>query len=214
LDYKTIHPKLPDSKKNFLNEAHSMKQFCLLLLLAFTLYSCNNTQNPQVEIKTSLGNIELEIFEDKAPITAGHFLNNVDNRVFKEACFYRVVRMDNQANNDVKIEVIQGGLLLDSIVEQMPVIAHETTKETGIRHTDGAISMARLEPGSASTEFFICVGDQADLDYEGKRNPDGQGFAAFGKVIKGMDIVKLIQEQKDKGQMLITPVKILSVSRK
>lgn len=185
----------------------------IILVLLLTLFGCNS-QNPIVVISTSFGDMELEIYEDKAPITASHFLQNVDDGVFEKACFYRVVRMDNQAHNKVKIEVIQGGLFHDSIVDHFPTIKHETTKETGILHTNGVISMARLEPGSASTEFFICIGDQAALDYGGDRNPDGQGFAAFGKVIQGMDVARKIQQQKDKGQMLIDRIDILSVTRK
>jgi peptidyl-prolyl cis-trans isomerase A (cyclophilin A) len=95
----------------------------------------------------------------------------------------------------------------------LPPIVHETTDKTGILHKDGVISMARMEPGSVSSEFFICVGDQPELDFGGKRNPDGQGFAAFGKVIKGMDVVRKIQSQLDEKQMLITPFKILKIIR-
>ncbi len=190
-----------------------MKHIYLLLVSVITLADFASAQNPKVEITTTLGTIELEIFKDKAPITANYFLENVNNNVFKDACVYRVVRMDNQPNNDIKIEVIQGGLFFDSIVDQKPAIAHETTKETGILHTDGVISMARNQPGSASTEFFICIGDQPNLDFEGMRNPDGQGFAAFGKVIKGMDVVKLIQQQKDDEQMLVERIDILSITR-
>jgi len=191
-----------------------MKHLLSLLILLNFLIPYSNAQNPKVEIATSKGNIELEIYESKAPITAKHFLSNVDQHIFQNACFYRVVRMDNQPFNKVKIEVIQGGLFQDSIVDKMPVIAHETTKETGIFHKDGVISMARAEPGTASTEFFICVGDQPELDYLGHRNPDGQGFAAFGKVTKGMNVVKTIQQLKDNDQMLIEPVQILSITRK
>ncbi len=189
-----------------------MKHIYLLLVSVIILADFASAQNPKVEITTTLGTIKLEIFKDKAPITANYFLENVNNNVFKDACFYRVVRMDNQPNNDIKIEVIQGGLFFDSIVDQKPTIAHETTKETGILHTDGVISMARNQPGSASTEFFICIGDQPNLDFEGMRNPDGQGFAAFGKVIKGMDVVKLIQQQKDDEQMLVERIDILSIT--
>ncbi|WP_197705671.1 peptidylprolyl isomerase [Labilibaculum antarcticum] len=191
-----------------------MKHIYLLLVSVLTLSNCANAQNPKVEITTTLGTIELEIFEDKAPVTARYFMQNVDNNVFKDACFYRVVRMDNQPNSDIKIEVIQGGLYFEELVDQKPTIAHETTKETGILHTNGVISLARNNPGSASTEFFICVGEQPNLDFEGMRNPDGQGFAAFGKVTKGMDVVKLIQEQKDNGQMLVERIDILSIIRK
>ncbi len=185
-----------------------------LLIFILILANFSNAQNPKIEIITTFGIIELEIYEDKAPVTAKNFLHHVDLNTFKEACFYRVVRMDNQGNRKTKIEVIQGGLFHDSIVDQIPTIIHENTKQTGIMHTDGVISMARNQPGSASTEFFICIGKQASLDYGGMRNSDGQGFAAFGKVINGMDVVRQIQLQKDKGQMLLEKIKILSLKCK
>ncbi|WP_321281177.1 peptidylprolyl isomerase [Marinifilum fragile] len=191
-----------------------MKNYSIIIIaFVLTVFACNS-KNPIVTISTELGEIELEIFENNAPITAKHFMQNIDKNVFKDACFYRVVRLDNQPNNDIKIEVIQGGLFHDSIVDKLPTIKHETTKETGILHTDGVISMARLEPGSASTEFFICIGNQPELDFGGMRNPDGQGFAAFGKVTKGMDVVKKIQTQKNQGQMLDKRIKILSIKRR
>jgi peptidyl-prolyl cis-trans isomerase A (cyclophilin A) len=109
----------------------------------------------------------------------------------------------------VKIEVIQGGLFSDEKIEKHPGIRHETTRETRLKHLDGTISMARNEPGTASTEFFICIGNQPELDFDGQRNPDGQGFAAFGKVIKGMDVVRKIQQLPDENQYLKEPVQIL-----
>ncbi|WP_421918970.1 peptidylprolyl isomerase [Marinifilum sp.] len=185
----------------------------LLTLSVFNILACNS-QNPIVVITTDFGDIELEIFSDKAPATANHFMQNIDKGIFKDASFYRVVRKDNQPNNDVKIEVIQGGLFHDSIVDNMPRIRHETTIETGILHKNGVISMARMEPGSASTEIFICIGNQPELDFGGKRNPDGQGFAAFGIVTNGMNVVKKIQQQKDKDQMLIEHIKIINIKQK
>jgi len=116
--------------------------------------------------------------------------------------------MDNQLNNDIKIEVIQGGLGFDVEESPYPPIKHETTLETGLLHKNGTLSMARAEPGTASSEFFICIGNQPELDFGGKRNPDGQGFAAFGKVLSGMDIVRKIQQMKDERQMLINPFEI------
>jgi peptidyl-prolyl cis-trans isomerase A (cyclophilin A) len=121
--------------------------------------------------------------------------------------------MDNQPENDIKIEVIQGGLSRTGNARVLPPIEHETTDMTGILHKDGAISMARLMPGTASSEFFICVGDQPSLDFGGMRNRDGQGFAAFGMVIEGMDVVRKIQKQPAERQYLPKPVKILSVKR-
>lgn len=165
-----------------------------------------------VQISTELGNITIEIYEKEAPLTAANFLRYVDEGLFKDSKFYRVVTKSNQPQNDIKIEVIQGGLFTEE--KMYEPIAHETTEETGILHKNGVISMARNEPGTATSEFFICVGDQPELDFGGKRNPDGQGFAAFGKVIEGMDVVREIQQQPEIEQMLNHQVHILNISRK
>jgi peptidyl-prolyl cis-trans isomerase A (cyclophilin A) len=85
---------------------------------------------------------------------------------------------------------------------------HENTEQTGILHQDGVISMVRNEPGSASSDFFICINDQPELDFGGKRNPDGVGFAAFGKVLKGMNVVRKIQTMSDDGQYLVQDVRM------
>lgn len=176
-----------------------------------TLFACGKTASPRIAIDTPTGKIVVEIYEDKAPATAGNFLNLVDAGAFNsgEATFYRVVRPDNQTN-PAKIEVIQGGL---NDREEYPHISHETTAATGIKHTDGVISMARNEPGTAGTEFFICIGDQPSLDFGGNRNPDGQGFAAFGRVVEGMDVVRQIQQMRDSAQYLVEEVAIRSIRR-
>ena len=170
-----------------------MKRFALIVV-TFLLMCCSENHNPRVIISTDLGDIEVELFTDKAPVTANNFLMYIDSGRYNNgyASFYRVVRINNQPNNKVKIEVVQGGFYEDSLIGkyQFVPINHEITKETGIHHLDGTISMARSEIGTASSEFFICIGDQPELDFGGKRNPDGQGFAAFGKVISGMDVVK------------------------
>jgi len=123
------------------------------------------------------------------------------------------VHMENQPDNDVKIEVIQGGLGFDKHPMELPTILHETTDKTGIRHLNGTLSMARLEPGTASSEIFICINDQPELDFGGKRNPDGQGFAAFGKVISGMDVIRKIQLLPETNQILDKVVKVNSIQR-
>ncbi|MBN1223541.1 MAG: peptidylprolyl isomerase [Candidatus Aminicenantes bacterium] len=169
--------------------------------------------NPQVIIRTELGDITVEVFEQKAPITAGNFLEYVDKGLFNDCSFYRTVTMDNQPDNDIKIEVIQGGLGADEGERRLPPITHETTEKTGILHQDGTISLGRLDPGTACSEFFICVGDQPELDFGGRRNPDGQGFSAFGRVVEGMDIVRKIQMQPAKGQSLDPQIKIFSIER-
>ena len=185
-----------------------------LLFVGLLLLSACSKSHTQVEMLTKHGRIVLEVFEDNAPVTASNFLRYVDEERFEGATFYRVVTMQNQPNNDVKIEVIQGGLSFSGEhPNNLRPIRHETTEETGILHKDGVISMARVGPGTAAGEIFICVGDQPELDFGGKRNPDGQGFAAFGKVIEGMDVVRKIQQQPEKEQMLVEPVSITSVHR-
>jgi peptidyl-prolyl cis-trans isomerase A (cyclophilin A) len=163
-------------------------------------------------IKTELGDIYAEVDLQKAPVTTENFLRYVDADMFDSTFFYRVVKMDNQPRDSIKIEVIQGGRN-ENEENGFPPIIHETTENTGIRHRDGTISMARSKPGSATSEFFICVGDQPDLDFGGKRNPDGQGFAAFGKIIKGMDVVRRIHSIKAPRQYLENPIIIFEIVR-
>lgn len=182
------------------------------ILIISVFFGCTK-KNTQILMKTDLGDIKIEIFENEAPITASNFLRYVDENRFTDACFYRVVRLDNQPNSEIKIEVIQGGLYDDFHIDALEPIKHETTKETGILHKNGVISMARNEPGTATSEFFICVGDQPKLDFDGDRNPDLQGFAAFGKVVEGMDVVRQIQQLKDKDQMLIDRLPINEIIR-
>jgi peptidyl-prolyl cis-trans isomerase A (cyclophilin A) len=163
-------------------------------------------------IKTSLGNITIELYPGKAPVTVANFLRYVDYHLYDSSSFFRAVRLDNQPNNPVKIEVIQGGNV-DSLKQFAP-IAMETTEQTKLLHLDGTISMARSTPASATCSFFICINDQPSLDFGGKRNPDGQGFAAFGKVISGMDVVKKIQQlYPEQAQYFKPPVTIISISR-
>lgn len=165
-----------------------------------------------VRMSTEMGNITIEIYDKRAPLTASNFLRYVDEGLFKDAKFYRVVTKENQPRNDVKIEVIQGGLFTEE--KMYEPIKHETTSETGVLHEDGVISMARNEPGTATSEFFICIGRQPELDFGGKRNPDGQGFAAFGRVIEGMEVVRKIQQQPESEQMLNHQVSIINITRK
>ncbi len=168
-------------------------------------------QNPKVLIKTELGQIAVEICQDKAPVTAANFLKYVDAKLYDGSVFHRTVTLDNQPDNAVKIEVIQGGQL--SREKCFPAIKLEQTSATGIKHLDGVISMARGGPDTATSSFFFCINDQPELDFGGKRNADGQGFAAFGRVIAGMEVVRTIQKQPADGQNLKPPVKIISIAR-
>jgi peptidyl-prolyl cis-trans isomerase A (cyclophilin A) len=124
------------------------------------------------------------------------------------------VKPDNQPDNKVKIEVIQAGINPEKAKQEFAAIKLERTRDTKLSHKDGTISMARDGPDTATSDFFICIGDQPELDFGGKRNPDGQGFAAFGQVVKGMDVVKRIQTAPAEGQTLTPPVKIVRISRK
>jgi peptidyl-prolyl cis-trans isomerase A (cyclophilin A) len=144
----------------------------------------------RVVLDTALGSITITLDTARAPISAGDFLKYVDASLFEGAAFYRTVRPDDDIN-PVRIDVIQGGLLDDK--KMLPPIAHEPTSRTGLKHRDGTISIGRDKPGTGSAgAFFICIGDQPALDFGGKRNPDGQGFAAFGQVTRGMEVVRKI----------------------
>jgi peptidyl-prolyl cis-trans isomerase A (cyclophilin A) len=168
---------------------------------------------PHVVVQTDLGEIELEIDTVRAPATAANFLKYVDAGLYDGGLFHRTVRPDNQREKPIKIAVIQGAANAARKSEFFPPIALERTNKTGVLHKDGTVSMARAGVDTATEEFFICVGDQPELDFGGKRNPDGQGFAAFGRVVRGIDIVRRIQESTADGETLRPPVKILSVRR-
>jgi len=190
---------------------------CLLVALALFFASPKPTV---VTLVTSAGEIDIEVLEKQAPVSSADFLRYVDKGLYEGATFYRVVRADND-HGTPKIEVIQGGVPDD---KALPPVEHETTKATGIRHTDGTVSLARGKPGTGSgAAFFICIGEQPALDFGGMRNPDGQGFAAFGRVIRGMDVVRAIQKMPAdgaadseymKGQILTKPVVIEKAVRK
>src|SRR6185436_21196926 len=98
----------------------------------------------------------------------------------------RVLRLDNDRNPNSKVTYIQGGL--NGKGKPLPPVAHETTTQTGIKHTDGVIAMIRQAPGTATSEFFIVIGDNPPFDAGGVRLPDGQGFSAFGRTVRGMDV--------------------------
>jgi peptidyl-prolyl cis-trans isomerase A (cyclophilin A) len=173
-----------------------------------------------VIMATELGDIEVVVDPVNAPITTTNFLKYVDEGQYDGGIFHRTVTPDNQPNNTVKIEVIQGAVNPkfrdDSYPPKSgyPPIELERTNKTGLKHLDGTISMARSKPNTATSGIFICIGAQPELDFGGKRNPDGQGFAAFGQVIKGMDVVKKIQlSPRDDRQSLKPAIKILSIKR-
>ena len=148
----------------------------------------------------------VELAADKAPVTVANFLKYVNEGHYTGGSFFRTVHSENQPNDSVKITVIQGGAAGGKA--RFDPIPLERTSKTGLKHKNGTISMARSTPDTAQDSFFICVEDQPELDFGGKRNPDGQGFAAFGHVVKGMDIVRHIHQLPANGQLLSPPVRI------
>jgi peptidyl-prolyl cis-trans isomerase A (cyclophilin A) len=146
----------------------------------------------KVRIETGLGAMVVEVFEDRAPASAAYFLADVRAGLFDGASFFRIVTLTNQsAEPHRRIAVIQGGLIHES-TDLPPVIPHETTAMTGVKHLKGTVSLARFAPGAVYHSFFICLRDEPALDFGGARHPDGQGFAAFGRVVEGFEMVERI----------------------
>lgn len=173
-----------------------------------------------VVIQTELGAITVEVDIARAPVTAANFLKYVDGEFYSGGMVNRSVRPDNTTRHDVEIQVIQFQSAPARARQLFPPIALERTSVTGLKHVDGALSMARSGPDSAMSSFFICVGDQPELDFGGKRNADGQGFAVFGRVVSGMDVVKKIHASKTgptgaySTETLDPPIKVVSATRK
>lgn len=164
-----------------------------------------------VRITTPYGIIRVALDANAAPRTVANFLAYVRTQAYTDGSFWRTVvtNPDNQPNNTIKINVIQGTIRAG--VEKFAPLALERTTTTGLRHRDGTISMGRFAPDSAQADFFICIGDQPELDFGGLRNPDGQGFAAFGQVIEGMDVVRVIHRQPQHEQAFTPAIPILQI---
>jgi peptidyl-prolyl cis-trans isomerase A (cyclophilin A) len=177
-------------------------------LLLVAALAAPSPSGVRVLLRTDRGEIELLVDTARAPRTAANFLRYVAAGRYDGGAFHRTVRLDNQPGQQVRIEVVQAGPAPSLL--SFPPIELERTSVTGLGHRDGTVSMARDHPDSATSDFFICIGDQPELDFGGKRNPDGQGFAAFGRVVRGMDLVRAIQLAPADGQHLAPPVKIQS----
>lgn len=185
-------------------------------LTCIMLLSCGgpNYKNPHILIETRLGDIEVELFADKAPKTVAAFLSYADSGFYINSSFYRVLKTE-ELPSATNTGIIQGGIWQSNPTKKMtiPGIEHESTKLSGLTHQSGTVSLARLAPGTANTEFFICIGDQSPLDFGRRGTEDGQGFAAFGEVVKGMSIVRKIQAQKSQGDKFDMPVEITKIIR-
>ncbi len=171
----------------------------------------------RVALTTGAGVIVLDLAAAQAPLTVANFLRYVDDKRLDGATFYRAMKLAADPPNGL----VQGGLRNDP-ARVLPPIAHESTSQTGLRHRDGTISMARYAPGTAASEFFICVGEQPSLDADPSQSGDNAGFAAFGQVSGGMDVVRKILasptsatagEGDMKGQMLDPTIPITTARR-
>lgn len=158
--------------------------------------------NPQVELRTRFGAVRIEVDSARAPRTAANFLRYVDEGRFVDASFYRVRREEAELMQQ-GTAIVQGGLWYGDTTRLLPPIPLESTAETGLRHTEGAVSMARFDVNSARAEFFIVIGDQPHLDHRDAQRP---GFAAFGRVVEGMDLVRQIQRLPVEGELLRRPI--------
>lgn len=198
-----------------------MKKHLMILAALVALSACAEKlpQSVQLTMQTSLGTMELELYPEKAPLTVANFLRLADGGHLDGATFYRTVSPEND-NGSPAISVIQGGI--GDAQSPFAPIAHESTMQTGLPHLDGSLSMARAGVGTASTEFFICVGAQPALDFAATRNADGEGFAVFGQVVSGMDVVREIHQapadaptefEYFQNQLINEPVVIESVRR-
>jgi len=172
-----------------------------------------------VVFETSLGKFEVAVNVERAPITAANFLKYVNEGSYNNGIFHRTVRPDTESRTDYPIQVVQASSAKGS--KQYPAIVLERTRVTGIRHIAGTVSMARSTADTAISDFFICIADAPELDFGGKRNADGQGFAAFGYVVSGMEVVKKIQAAPTKlnangkpGQTLSPSVQIVKAYQK
>ena len=161
------------------------------------------------------GTIDIEVYPDRAPLSAAQFLQCVQLGHYDGGTFWRTVRADNDRGSP-PIDVVQAAVAEGSAT--LEPLAHEPTSMSGLRHRDGTVSLARAAPGTATAAaFFICLGDQPALDEGGLRNADSLGFAAVGRVVRGMEVVRAIHRgatlaeapaEYIRGQVLATPVRV------
>jgi peptidyl-prolyl cis-trans isomerase A (cyclophilin A) len=186
------------------------KLFFAILLSQIISCASNKNDNPHILIETNYGDIEAELYPKKAPKTVAAFLSYIDSGFYKNTSFYRVLKNEDLPM-DINYGVIQGGIW--PLEKNIKGVEHESTKLTGLTHTNGTLSLARTGIGTATTEFFICIGNETIFDAGNKGRQDTLGFAAFGKVIHGMDIARKIQAQKNNGENFITKIIINNITK-
>jgi peptidyl-prolyl cis-trans isomerase A (cyclophilin A) len=188
----------------------------IIILTAIIFISCKHAKyaNPHIIINSFYGEVEVELYPEKAPKTVAAFLSYIDSGYYKNSSFYRVLSNEN-VPADANSGLIQGGIYKTNPnkLSLIPGIIHESTGQTGLSHTSGTISLARTTPGSATTEFFICIGEQLQFDSSASAGGDGLGFAAFGKVVNGMDVVRKIQNTPSHGEDFDTEIKISNIEK-
>ena len=189
-----------------------MKASAIFIGTFIFLASClqKKSEFPTITISTNYGDIEAELYPAKAPKTVAAFLSYIDKDFYKNTSFYRVLK-DEEMPTDYNSGLIQGGVWPN--LKPVPGIEHEPTTKSGLTHSSGTLSMARTGIGTATTEFFICIGDKTGLDAGKGGTQDSLGFAAFGKVTKGMSIVRKIQATKSNGERFIEQIKIIEIRR-
>ena len=189
-----------------------MKRLFALILVITIGCGEKKGQYPQIIITTAMGDIEAELYPAKAPQTVAAFLSYMDKGYYKDAVFYRVV-MQEGMSAALNTGIIQGGIW-ESQKLNLAGIPHEGTNISKLSHTDGTLSLGRTAPGTANSEFFICIGDQTQYDYGNNGVGDKLGYSAFGKVTKGMDVVRMIQQQPLNGDQLIKKIAIKNIERR
>lgn len=188
----------------------------MIMAAALALSACATTANgadrPRVVLETDAGRMVVELELERAPLTVCNFLSYVTDGDYEGGSFFRtVVRATN--DNPHPIDVIQAATPRGSDDDLRPPIPLERTRDTGLSHTAGAISMARDGPDTATSSFFIVTQDTPALDFSGGRNPDGQGFAAFGRLVEGLDVARRIQlSPADAEEQLTPPIAIRSAA--
>jgi peptidyl-prolyl cis-trans isomerase A (cyclophilin A) len=162
--------------------------------------------------------ILLKVHLDRAPITGANFCDYVRMGLLKDATFFRILGPRNQVGHKYPVSAIQGGLSYNPQMGYEPSkglgpIRHETTAMTGLQHRNGTVSMARFAPGETYGSFCICVGDQPELDYGGRRFADGQGAAAFGEVVTGHQVIQSLSNAAEDAEFIYAPIIITSIER-
>lgn len=195
----------------------ALAALALISLPPLSLPAAAQVALPHVALQTDAGTITIRLEAEKAPATVANFLRYVDGKRLDGTSFYRAMMIGDPGN----FGLVQGGVKGDP-KRVLPPVKHEPTSQTGLSNTSGAISMARAAPGSATADFFIILGDLSSLDAKSEGAGDIAGFAAFGQVVEGMDVVIAVQsaptsptlgEGAMKGQMLAKPITIKTARR-